>query len=168
MLICNGCEKPTAESGYCQTIQCDGTKVYGSTEVPDFVECKYQKWIRQNGYHYPLKARNQCQSACNKMVQAFPELKLVRGWIDFKLGTQHWWCELEDGTIVDPTEAQFTGRELHYIKFEEGVDAECLGKCMNCGSECWDKDPETLEPLQYVNANCCSPECELELQAYYG
>lgn len=94
------------------------------------------------------------------MVLVFPELKRVRGWYG---GIEHWWCKLGD-EIIDPTAAQFRpGGE--YKEFREGIDAEQIGKCMNCGMEIWDKDPETLESIEYYGTSICSKECENSFMA---
>ena len=53
-----------------------------------------------------------CRAACDAMLLAFPELRLVRGhylcplWGD----REHWWLVDPGGAIVDPTAAQFPTR----------------------------------------------------------
>lgn len=98
----------------------------------------HKKWIEEN---YPTyeSAYGNCAAATTKMVEAFPELKRVRGhyycavWGE----REHWWCEL-NGTIVDPTAVQFPTKGIgRYIPWDEDAE-EPTGKCMECGDYCYD------------------------------
>jgi hypothetical protein len=74
-----------------------------------------------------------------------PSLTPVAGWYwDPHWGREeHWWCEAADGSIVDPTAAQFpsngTGRYERYVG---------SAWCLECGSEIpWKTYLETGEPI---------------------
>ncbi len=115
----------------------------------------YSTWIK---CHYPDResAAYMCAGAVVKMVESFPELKAVRGWYG---GSAHWWCVAPDGSVVDPTEAQFLQwSEEKYVAFRDGIDPEPIGKCMSCGEYVWSGN----EP------NACSPECLADLNAEYN
>lgn len=132
----------------------------------------YDQWIDRH-YPTPDDARNRCHSASAEMAKTFPELKVVRGWYG---GHEHWWCRSPVGLVVDPTYRQFASLTRsdvvrdpwgtpHYVEFREGVDPEVVGKCMNCGMEIWDRDPETWEPLKPYSTCICSRECEEDFRA---
>lgn len=69
----------------------------------------YDSWI--DAYVYSGKEiHGQCFQVCQEMLKVFPELVLRAGYVRTWAGTDlHWWLTTEDGTIVDPTEAQFGG-----------------------------------------------------------
>lgn len=127
---------------------------------------KYLVWISD----YVAKQsflRGMCRSACDKMLQVFPELKLVRGWAGGHLSTKddvlldpgdgHWWLETESGEIIDPTAGQFLGAVV-YVAFDETKASELpTGKCMNCGDYCYGK-------RKYI----CSDECEEDYRKACG
>jgi hypothetical protein len=49
-----------------------------------------------------------CQPICEAMAAAFPELRLVGGYVKTPLGCDlHYWLVSPSGTIVDPTGRQF-------------------------------------------------------------
>jgi hypothetical protein len=125
----------------------------------------YVAWIAANvegdGY-------GKCRDVSENMAAAFPELKQVRGWYDCPLwgARSHWWCRTEDGTIVDPTAAQFPSagifnyRELDESNREQLVPA---GTCPNCGGAVYvtlDKAEEGEIPT------VCSERCHGEYLAY--
>jgi hypothetical protein len=53
--------------------------------------------------------RGKCEEMSKAAVEADPTLRLVRGWyVDPVWGREeHWWTERPDGSIHDPTAAQF-------------------------------------------------------------
>ncbi len=112
----------------------------------------YSSWITLN----VPDPYGTCAKHTSAMCEAFPELKRVRGfyycasWGE----RQHWWCVTPDGTIVDPTAAQFPskGRGV-YVEWDESAK-QPTGMCMDCGSYCYDCD------------TFCSPECERSTMAY--
>lgn len=92
-----------------------------------------------------LLVRGGCGTATEDMVKAFPELRRVRGHYG---SSEHWWCVTPDGTIVDPTAAQFEpGRE--YVEY---VGPDPVGKCMGCGAYVWESHPR-------FGSSACSTEC---------
>ncbi len=56
--------------------------------------------------------RGQCRQMCDAAIQADPTLTLVCGWYHcpFNGKEQHWWTVRPDGTIFDPTAAQFPSK----------------------------------------------------------
>ena len=110
---------------------------------------------------------NMCASWSQLMVEKFPELQRKRGWVYFRQdstpnqsGTEHWWCEAKDGTIIDPSIMQYFPR-FPVLYEPVGEDFEDpLGKCMNCGS--WSFKS------QGGNSGACSEECDQILRAYYA
>ncbi len=92
--------------------------------------------------------RGKCEEYAKAAVEADPTLRLVRGWYyDPVWGREeHWWTECEDGTIYDPTSAQFpVGGVTAWYEEYAGVFP-----CYGCGKEIEEKD-------QYMG--CCSTEC---------
>jgi hypothetical protein len=94
---------------------------------------KYDQWIRQwlRGETFV----GACVETTKEMATVFPELRRVRGhyycpvWGE----REHWWLKAEDGSIVDPTVAQFPSGGLgEYVEWAEGAE-EPVGKCANCG-----------------------------------
>lgn len=92
----------------------------------------YQQWIEAQ--NLPEQPCGLCESVSRRMVAAFPELRLVRGhympWAESKL-YPHWWCVAPDGTIVDPTAAQFAA--VGPGDYREHVGDEPTGRCLECG-----------------------------------
>jgi hypothetical protein len=122
------------------------------------METRYAAWIAANvtanggGTGY-----GQCEQATKDMAAAFPELRRVRGhYYDLRWGERaHWWLVAPDGSIVDPTAAQFpSAGNGHYEEWDE-TRAEPTGQCMTCGGYCYGGD------------NFCSEDCEDEGIAYY-
>lgn len=57
--------------------------------------------------------RGKCREMSEKAVLEDPTLTLVRGFYFCPIWNSeepHWWCKRADGTIVDPTAAQFLCR----------------------------------------------------------
>lgn len=97
--------------------------------------------------------RGTCSQATVAMVEAFPELRRVRGHYD---GHEHWWCVAPDGSVVDPTAAQFCPGGTYV----EHVGPEPVGKCHYCGSYVWTPYRGCPE--------ACSKECYDGLAAEYN
>src|SRR5687767_13556478 len=101
-------------------------------------------------------AYGNCVEATTAMASAFPELRRVRGhyycavWGE----RQHWWLVTPDGTIVDPTAAQFP-TEGHgvYEPWDESAE-EPSGRCPNCSG------------YVYGGGTVCSDDCAREYEAY--
>lgn len=98
-----------------------------------------------------LKYRGKCKEMSEALVAGDPSLTLVRGYYYCTVwGKQaHWWCKKADGTIVDPTRAQFPPRGVgEYVEFDGTVE------CANCGK----KMPEDEADYESHYA-FCSFEC---------
>lgn len=112
---------------------------------------KYWDWIMEN---VPTDCLGDCREYTYKMVATFPELETQAGfYYDLIWGERmHWWCKAPDGTVVDPTAAQFptkgTGKYVHVPEEERPV-----GKCMGCGGLVYAAD--------YCPPSICSRECEI-------
>lgn len=123
----------------------------------------YDAWIRSYvaSVGGPASTYGKCGAATASMVEAFPELRAVRGHVDTDYGRRsHWWCTTAAGEILDPTAGQFRVI-FEYIEFEEG-DPERLGSCMNCGREIW--APRNRD----VCTAACSRRCGDSLQEDTG
>ncbi len=112
----------------------------------------YAKWAADN-VPDPV---GRCAEATAAMAAAFPELTRVRGHV-YNLAwgrREHWWLTAPDGTIVDPTAAQFPGGVIHpYEPWDEG-SPEPTGRCPNCGGYC------------YESRYCCCDDCDAAYVAY--
>ena len=93
--------------------------------------------------------RGKCQEMSEAAVAADPSLTLVRGWyLDPVWGREeHWWTVRSDGSIYDPTAAQFPmgGVSDWYEPFGG------LYPCEECGKEVAEPD--------LVAGRCCSGRC---------
>lgn len=120
----------------------------------------YAAWIQK----IPLEeTRGKCAERTLEMLQEFPELKRVRGYV-WLMGCpeprSHWWLVSPDGEIVDPTARQFSDPGyiyagcvlMSYEEIDEETFQEPKGKCMNCGA------------LSYYDTYACSRACERELE----
>lgn len=112
----------------------------------------YENWIREyinrnNGY---VVAK--CQYAISEMAEVFPELTPVAGWYG---ETEHWWLVDPNGEIIDPTVSQFPFPQ-HYKVFSAG-DKVRVGKCMDCGSDIYEK----VQSLDGNRKSFCSSNCEI-------
>ncbi len=98
---------------------------------------KYETWIDDYVALRNGNVRHRCQGASAEMAGAFPELRRVRGYAHHPDGwsTAHWWCETEDGTVLDPTAAQFSQSVIRYEEYDEAVHGPLpVGKCGDCGA----------------------------------
>jgi len=112
----------------------------------------YQAWIDEN----VPETYGKCADVTTAMVEAFDELRRVRGhhydpiWGE----REHWWCVAPDGTIVDPTAAQFPNNGLGpYSEIDEATHQEPTGMCPNCGDYIFD------------GGQCCSQSCHNQFVA---
>lgn len=77
--------------------------------------------------------RGRCKEMAEAACAADTSLRLVRGhYYDPAWGKQqHWWCERADGSIYDPTAAQFPSNgDSVYEEFSGVVECEQCGKQM--------------------------------------
>ena len=96
----------------------------------------------------PNPLRGRCREMSDKAAAADPTLTIVRGWYDDPVwgAQEHWWCKRPDGTIVDPTAAQFpTGGVVSLYREFAG-----MFPCAECGEEFAEGDGYDV---------CCSGEC---------
>jgi hypothetical protein len=128
--------------------------------APKPLDPKYVEWIKAYVAKNNDFVRGKCQEACSEMRLEFPELRAAAGFAHVTWGRdQHWWCVAPDGTIVDPTKAQFQFAVV--LQYEEldlndpsTRDLIPSGICPNCGGEC------------YGGESLCSPSCERAYLAY--
>lgn len=74
----------------------------------------------------------QCAEATAAMVEAFPELRRVRGYAMIVCDMRpHWWCMTPAGDVVDPTAHQWDVPPVFYDELQS--DEEPHGKCHSCG-----------------------------------
>jgi hypothetical protein len=114
----------------------------------------YTEWIET----YQGQVYGMCASLTQQMIEAFPELKRVRGhYLDPVWGRrEHWWCVAPDGSIVDPTKSQFPSKGMGPYKEHVEGTPEPTGKCHNCGDYC------------YNGHSFCSLECEKDTMMDMG
>lgn len=94
--------------------------------------------------------RGRCHSMALEAAEADATLKAVAGWYHCPIWGQeeHWWCERADGTIVDPTAAQFPSNGSGRYERHDGP-----AWCLQCGIDFpWEQYMETGRPI-------CSDEC---------
>ncbi len=93
--------------------------------------------------------RGKCREMAQAAVDADPTLTLVRGWYDDPhWGEQeHWWAKRPDGSIVDPTAAQFPVPNV--VQWYREFDG--YYPCQECG------EPTIEDSL--VGGCCCSGRC---------
>ena len=115
---------------------------------------EYQEWVDKN----VKEPYGKCSEMTTKMIEAFPELKRIRGQYDDPIWglREHWWLEDPDENVVDPTKEQFPSKgafSVNYIPWDES-QPEPTGKCPNCGEYC------------YEGRYLCSTKCEQDYAAY--
>jgi hypothetical protein len=121
----------------------------------------YDEWIAHDITEHKGWVRGRCQGAATRMSETFSELRLVRGYCLLANGwrPQHWWCEAPDGTVIDPTAAQYTEYTdiIGYEEYDEALHGPLpIGKCMHCGCEVYNK----------TNRGLCSTECQVAFDEY--
>jgi len=136
----------TAKGGNFEVVSEDFKPIEVSLDLPE----KYRTWIITNVLD---TADGLCLEWAGLMSQAFPELTLIKGVFETSDRSHrygHFWCETNDGLIVDPTVQQFQDPGGQHIYAQE---AEVDGTCVICGGPtymgweaccvyCWcEKDP---------------------------
>lgn len=121
----------------------------------------WAEWIEEYVSQQPNRfVRGKCDKATELMVEAFPELKRVAGFVHCSWGLdQHWWCVSPEGAVVDPTASQFQS----IYQYEE-LDPEDpatrarvpTGICLDCGEAVYNGD------------TFCNERCELATRRYMG
>lgn len=113
---------------------------------------EYAEWITEN----VKDCLGMCSTWTAKLMYEFPELTRVRGhYLCWGWGErEHWWCVAPDGSIVDPTAAQFPSKgHGEYVPLPENAP-EPTGMCPDCGEYVYDGN------------TFCSTACERNTIAY--
>ena len=77
---------------------------------------KYGEWIQEN---VSQPCHGMCETYAKEMSKSFPELHPVAGRAEVEdlVGDRylaaHWWCEDDQGNVIDPTVKQF----LHVVNY---------------------------------------------------
>lgn len=121
---------------------------------------RYVEWIVAYVEREKNFVRGKCFEAVQQMTSAFPELKPVCGFVETTWGNdQHHWCVAADGSIVDPTRAQFPV-VFSYEALDPSDPATLAriptGVCMDCGDSVYD------------GSTFCSMACERSTCASMG
>lgn len=99
-----------------------------------------------------MKYRGKCKEYCEELINNNPNYRLVRGHYFCPIWNTeepHWWCEDEEGNIIDPTKKQFDSKGIGiYTEFNGYVN------CEYCGKEVAEEDIHMMG-----NYPCCSYEC---------
>lgn len=107
-----------------------------------------------------LKFRGKCKEFCEQALLEDPTLTMVRGHYYcpiWNTDEAHWWTVRPDGTIYDPTKAQFASRGLGiYTPFNGMVS------CSECGKEI----PEEEASFE-SNYTFCSNRCHSRFVGIY-
>lgn len=126
------------------------------------MEKKYEEWIATFVAHWGGFVGGLCSEATRKMVETFPELKQVRGFVIG--GGEHVWCVTESGEIVDPTVSQFNHlAKVKYKPWKPGMLVR-MGRCMNCGDDIYGRP----QALGGTRKSVCGKECEDILLAEFN
>lgn len=98
------------------------------------------------------KYRGKCKEMSEQLVKEDPLLRLVRGHYFCPVwGKQpHWWCELPDGTVIDPTVNQFPtkGDGAYYVEFNG------ICNCSECGKEIKEEDAQFESNYVFCSGQC--------------
>ncbi len=146
------------------------------------IKPEYHRWIDDYRGRYNGRVTHKCAAATAEMVEAFPELRVERGFVlareedrvdlptpDMCLEArrsvyhldvglfQHFWCVTAEGEVVDPTRAQFRpGLEPIYVAYDMVQHGPLpSGKCPDCG--------EIVFPEQ---RGFCDKTCEARWEKY--
>lgn len=97
--------------------------------------------------------RGRCKEMSEAAVAADATLTLVRGWYHDPVWgrEEHWWTKRPDGSIYDPTAAQFPVGGIEFL-YEEFVG---LYPCWECGRE--------VAEVDLIEGRCCSARCFMRL-----
>lgn len=101
-----------------------------------------------------LEFRGKCKELSEAACAADPSLRLVRGYYWCPVwNTQepHWWCEREDGTIVDPSAKQFPSKgNGTYTEFDGYFD------CSECGKRIHEDEAYHHGRYSFCSGRCCA------------
>jgi len=80
------------------------------------------------------ESRGACHVIASLLHAALPDSKIVGGYVKMRQGKmQHWWIELQDGTIVDPLAEKWMDKPYEHEKVEESCNETKV--CLNCGQK---------------------------------
>lgn len=97
------------------------------------------------------KYRGKCKEMSEAAVAEDPTLRLVRGHYYCPIwGEQpHWWTVRPDGTVVDPTAAQFPSKGTgEYVEFDGNITCELCQKVVR------EEDAYIVEHHAYCSSVC--------------
>lgn len=127
----------------------------------------YAEWIANYVASKRGFVRGKCAEATITMVAAFPELRRAAGFVHVLWPTgpareQHWWCIAPDGTVVDPTRAQFAlVFEYEELNLDDPETHKRVptGVCCNCGEDTYEgrevcSDVCSRAYIAYLNMEC--------------
>lgn len=99
-----------------------------------------------------MKYRGKCKEFCEQAIKEDPTLTLVRGHYFCPIwGTSepHWWTIRKDGTIYDPTAAQFGSKGGGiYTPFDGFV------RCAQCDKEMKEEEAEFEGNYAFCSYTC--------------
>lgn len=99
-----------------------------------------------------MKYRGKCREMSEDACNADPTLTLVRGHYYCPIWNTeepHWWCVRPDGTIVDPSKAQFPSKGLGtYTPFSGVIE------CSQCGKEMAEEDASFDSNYAFCSTAC--------------
>ena len=128
----------------------------------------YDEWIAKYAERNEMLL-GMCKSASADMVLAFPELKVETGTAYTDWGPrEHFWCVTADGTIVDPTKAQFPfGHVFEYVAYDLSMEVK-VGRCRGCGDDILARLDAKGRPVKedFYSNEICSEKCDAEYAAY--
>ncbi len=96
--------------------------------------------------------RGKCKQMSEALVAEDPTLTLVRGHYFCPIWNSdepHWWCEQQDGSIVDPTREQFPSKGSGIYTPFNGM---C--ECSNCGKEVAEEDATFDSNYVFCSSKC--------------
>lgn len=103
-----------------------------------------------------IRYRGKCKEYSEYLACHVPELRLVRGYYTCAITgvkEEHWWCETEEGEIIDPTKYQFPSCGIgEYEEFNGFFPCEQCGRTIREG--------EGINIDHYI---VCSHKCALNL-----
>ena len=68
------------------------------------------------------ESRGACYSIATLIQERIPSINIVGGFVRMPQGKmQHWWCELKDGTIIDPLAQMWMDEPYTHEKVEDAI-----------------------------------------------
>jgi hypothetical protein len=97
--------------------------------------------------------RGKCKQMSEEACKTDPSLTLVRGHYlcpIWGVEEPHWWCERQDGSILDPTKDQFPSKGMGvYTPFSGRIS------CAECGESVLEADAYIYGRYAYCSGQCC-------------